>query len=411
MHFINNPGDKDLTKDLEKLGITCISTVHDLHPHESKKEWYKELRFKLIYKRLHENIVYAKNLITNSETQYEELKSSYPDKKIYYHSFPSLVTENIKNGKDMPLELETIDKPYILFFGRIEEYKGITLLYKVFTESIELSEHYTLVIAGRGTLPFTRIPNEKNVIIINRYIKDTEIAYMYQHAHCTVYPYISATQSGVLSLSFYFQTPTLTSDVPFFKKIIATSGVGMLFKNGNYNDLKSKLSQVCQSDMKAMTENGKKYYDTHYEGSVIRKKLIEWRCLYGLYTQFVLGCDINPSTKIGTGFKIFHSAHASVVSPGTIIGNNNVSLRQNTTIGAKGFDGAEKSPIIEDNVTIGPNVCIIGDITIGEGTIIGAGAVVVKDVPAHTIVVGNPAKVIKSTMGKDTLNKHKAGGG
>ena len=96
-----------------------------------------------------------------------------------------------------------------------------------------------------------------------------------------------------------------------------------------------------------------------------------WRCLYGLYTQFVLGCDINPSTKIGTGFKIFHSAHASVVSPGTIIGNN-VSLRQNTTIGAKGFDGAEKSPIIEDNVTIGPNVCIIGDITIGEGTIIGA---------------------------------------
>ena len=208
MHFINNPGDKDLTKDLEKLGITCISTVHDLHPHESKKEWYKELRFKLIYKRLHENIVYAKNLITNSETQYEELKSSYPDKKIYYHSFPSLVTENIKNGKDMPLELETIDKPYILFFGRIEEYKGITLLYKVFTESIELSEHYTLVIAGRGTLPFTRIPNEKNVIIINRYIKDTEIAYMYQHAHCTVYPYISATQSGVISLSIYFQTPT-----------------------------------------------------------------------------------------------------------------------------------------------------------------------------------------------------------
>ena len=99
-----------------------------------------------------------------------------------------------------------------------------------------------------------------------------------------------------------------------------------------------------------------------------------------------------------------------MVSPGTIIGNN-VSLRQNTTIGAKGFDGAEKSPIIEDNVTIGPNVCIIGDITIGEGTIIGAGAVVVKDVPAHTIVVGNPAKVIKSTMGKDTLNKHKAGGG
>lgn len=135
-----------------------------------------------------------------------------------------------------------------------------------------------------------------------------------------------------------------------------------------------------------------------------------WRCLYGSYTQFVLGCDIKPSTKIGTGFKIFHSAHASVVSPGTIIGNN-VSLRQNTTIGAKGFNGAEKSPIIKDNVTIGPNACIIGYITIGEGAVIGAGSVVVKDVPPHAVVVGNPAKVIKFTKEDCLLNKHKSTGG
>lgn len=51
--------------------------------------------------------------------------------------------------------------------------------------------------------------------------------------------------------------------------------------------------------------------------------------------------------------------------------------------------------MIEDNVTIGPNVCIIGDITIGHDSIIGAGAVVIKDVPAYSVVAGNPAKVIK----------------
>lgn len=104
-----------------------------------------------------------------------------------------------------------------------------------------------------------------------------------------------------------------------------------------------------------------------------------WNFWYNLYTQFVLGCDIKSSTRIGEGFEIFHSAHASVVSPGTIIGKN-VSLRQNTTIGAKGFNGAEKYPVIQDDVTIGPNVCIIGNITIGKGSVIGAGAVVVKDV-------------------------------
>ena len=43
--------------------------------------------------------------------------------------------------------------------------------------------------------------------MINRYIKDSEVAYLYQHAQCVVYPYISATQSGVLSLAFYYQTP------------------------------------------------------------------------------------------------------------------------------------------------------------------------------------------------------------
>lgn len=119
-----------------------------------------------------------------------------------------------------------------------------------------------------------------------------------------------------------------------------------------------------------------------------------YKLFHKVYCQLILGCDIKPETQIGTGFKIYHGAHGSVISPATIIGCN-VSLRQNTTIGSKGFDGAAKSPVIENDVTIGPNSCIIGNIRIGKGAVIGAGSVVVKDVPAYAVVAGNPARIIK----------------
>lgn len=118
------------------------------------------------------------------------------------------------------------------------------------------------------------------------------------------------------------------------------------------------------------------------------------KVLYYFYTDYVLGLDIKHTTSIGSGFQIFHGARGSVISPGAKIGNN-VSLRQNTTIGSKGFSGEELSPIVEDEVTIGPNVCIIGNIRVGHNSIIGAGSVVVKDVEPYSVVAGNPAKVIK----------------
>ena len=85
-------------------------------------------------------------------------------------------------------------------------------------------------------------------------------------------------------------------------------------------------------------------------------------------------------------------AFASIINAKSV--GRNFSFRQNTTIGNK-IDGRnDLVPTLGDNVTLGANVVIIGDVTIGNNVIVGAGSVVVKDVPDNAIVVGNPARII-----------------
>lgn len=279
VHYINGIPSILMQSKMEQSGIAVLSTVHDLEPHEAKKAWYKMLRQNIMFRRLNENLQNAKYLVTNSKEQYEKLKKQYPDKELTFHSFPSLVTQEIIEGKNVPAEIKKLSKPYILFFGRIEEYKGIHLLYQAFMESEELQARYNLVIAGGGQIGFERQTNDDQVVFMNRYIKDSELAYLYTHAHCVVYPYISATQSGVLSLAFYYQMPVLASDVPFFKGIIEKSGTGLLFENGNVEDLKRQLSVLVDMDAKEMQARQKAYYEKNYDGNSIHDNLMK---IYGM---------------------------------------------------------------------------------------------------------------------------------
>lgn len=278
VHYINSPVPRSIIHCLERMGICTLGTVHDLHPHEAKKALHKMFRAKMSARNNRLSMFENRNLVTNSLTQVAELKQMFPDKQVYYHAFPSLVTTEIINGKDIPLELKDAKKPYILFFGRIEEYKGVSLLYNAYLSSAELRKKYILVIAGKGDIGFVRKNNEQGIIWIHRYIKDTEIRYLYEHAACVVYPYISATQSGVLSLPLYFGTPTLASDVPFFKSIIEQTGIGHMFRNGDVEDLCKQVLELLHKTDSNIKNAGKDFYKSYYDSSLIRKSLIS---IYG----------------------------------------------------------------------------------------------------------------------------------
>lgn len=101
------------------------------------------------------------------------------------------------------------------------------------------------------------------------------------------------------------------------------------------------------------------------------------------------GMDIHPAAKIGHGLLIDHATNI-VIGETAIVGNN-VSFLHGVTLGGTGNEVGDRHPKIGNGVMLGAHAQLLGNIHIGDGAKIGAGAVVVSDVPAHTTYAGVPA--------------------
>lgn len=114
--------------------------------------------------------------------------------------------------------------------------------------------------------------------------------------------------------------------------------------------------------------------------------------LISQFSRFLTGIEIHPGAKIGEGFFIDHGTGV-VIGETTEIGDN-VTLYQGVTLGGTGKEKGKRHPTIGHSVVIGTGAKVLGPIEIGDNAKIGAGSVVLHNVPEHTTVVGVPGRVV-----------------
>jgi serine O-acetyltransferase len=109
------------------------------------------------------------------------------------------------------------------------------------------------------------------------------------------------------------------------------------------------------------------------------------------FSRFMTGVEIHPGAKIGNRLFIDHGM--GVVIGETCEIGDNVTIFQGVTLGGTGKEKGKRHPTVKDNALIASGAKVLGSIVIGENAKIGAGSVVLKDVPANSTVVGIPGRV------------------
>jgi glycosyltransferase involved in cell wall biosynthesis len=173
-------------------------------------------------------------------------------------------------------------KKNILFFGLIRTYKGLDILLEAFGK---LDDDYQLIIAGEPYGSFDkyqqiidRLPNKDKIRMCLKYIKDSEVKDYFSAADLAVLPHRSATQSGISSVAYHFNTPMIVTDVGGLKETIGDRGTGIVAKENSPEEIRKEIIRYFGSPH---------LQDSCKQNIALEKKRLSWQTFVSELDEFI----------------------------------------------------------------------------------------------------------------------------
>lgn len=225
------------------LGIKCrtVLTCHDpvLHTGERSRFWMNLFKLNLFYQ-----LKKADKIIVHGNVLFKDLaEQDIPPGKIAviphgdYSFFKNFAGSDVKEDHS------------ILFFGRIKPYKGIKYLIEAEKIISNASGGYKLIIAGDGDITSYDIDtNNPNIIVINRYIDDTEVAILFKKSMMVVLPYLDASQSGIIPIAYAFGKPVIVTNVGSISEVVEDNVTGLIVPPADAGSLAKAILKLLNND-------------------------------------------------------------------------------------------------------------------------------------------------------------------
>lgn len=228
------------------VGIKCdriVTSLHEVCSHFNANFHKPSKLLKLLFK-------YKKTIIVHSKKSLNDvLKYDKSDKScIHYINFGLFETYRIIKKDDSCV----ISEPYILFYGYILPYKGLSVLYDAIdflSNNKKGLKKFKIVVAGAGTdSVLNKMKDDERFIVLNHFLTNEEIVTLIDNSLFVVCPYISVSQSGITQTVYTFGKPVIASNIGDFPKIVHDGENGLLFNVGDGADLAEKIYEIIEDD-------------------------------------------------------------------------------------------------------------------------------------------------------------------